>query len=198
MAYVEGQTIHDVLIADNVFVDCCYGQLWGSGNAAISVHSGAIPIASFPGRYPNDNIVISEYLKSSFKIPSENIGVISGPCHAEEVALETDAREAREVGEAQNRCTMSFDHGEKRVERAWVARDRIDIDEHRGRAHREHHVAGRHPGQRGRDDLVAGADAQQPQRDFHRHRTGHIGEDRAAAEVLGQRLLEFRAPGAGG
>lgn len=41
--------------------------------------------------------------------------------------LETDAGEAREVGEAQYRRTMSFDRGEKRVERAWIARDRIDV-----------------------------------------------------------------------
>jgi hypothetical protein len=48
-----------VLIADNVFLDCNYGSLWGSGNAAISVNSGTeLPIRSFPGRYPNNNIVI--------------------------------------------------------------------------------------------------------------------------------------------
>ena len=35
-----------------------------------------------------ENVVISEYLTSNFKVPVENIGVISGPCHAEEVALE--------------------------------------------------------------------------------------------------------------
>jgi glycerol-3-phosphate dehydrogenase (NAD(P)+) len=33
-------------------------------------------------------MVMSEYLADNFKIPSENIGVLSGPCHAEEVALE--------------------------------------------------------------------------------------------------------------
>jgi hypothetical protein len=32
--------------------------LWGSGNAAITVHNGIKPIAAFPGRYPNSDIVI--------------------------------------------------------------------------------------------------------------------------------------------
>ncbi len=54
----QGETVHDTLIADNVFIDCSYGALWGSGNAAITVHSGIKPIAAFPGRYPNSDIVI--------------------------------------------------------------------------------------------------------------------------------------------
>jgi glycerol-3-phosphate dehydrogenase (NAD(P)+) len=45
-------------------------------------------ISALKGIIPNDNMVMSEYLADSFKIPFENIGVLSGPCHAEEVALE--------------------------------------------------------------------------------------------------------------
>jgi hypothetical protein len=54
----QGATVHNVLIADNVFLDCSYGALWGSGKAAISVHNGTPPISGFPGRYPNSDIVI--------------------------------------------------------------------------------------------------------------------------------------------
>jgi hypothetical protein len=55
----QGATVNNVTIADNVFLDCNYGSLWGSGNAAISVNSGTEqPIRSFPERYPNNNIVI--------------------------------------------------------------------------------------------------------------------------------------------
>lgn len=54
----QGATINNVLIANNVFLDCNYGALWGSGNAAISVNNGTEPIRGFPGRYPNNNIII--------------------------------------------------------------------------------------------------------------------------------------------
>lgn len=53
-----------------------------------STFKGKFVVSALKGMIPNDNIVVSEYLTSSFKIPKENIGVISGPCHAEEVALE--------------------------------------------------------------------------------------------------------------
>ena len=56
----QGETVHDVLIADNVFIDSPYGNMWNSGKAAISVHNGTKPIADFPGRYPHDNIVIRD------------------------------------------------------------------------------------------------------------------------------------------
>ena len=45
-------------------------------------------VSALKGIIPNDNMVMSEFLASNFKISAENIGVISGPCHAEEVALE--------------------------------------------------------------------------------------------------------------
>ena len=45
-------------------------------------------VSALKGIIPGDNAVMSEYLAYNFKIPIENLGVISGPCHAEEVALE--------------------------------------------------------------------------------------------------------------
>ena len=45
-------------------------------------------VSALKGIIPNDNMVMSEYLADNFKIPTENIGVLSGPCHAEEVSLE--------------------------------------------------------------------------------------------------------------
>lgn len=58
-------------------------RIWSS-----SSFKGKFVVSAVKGMIPNDNIVISEYLMSNFKIPQENVGVISGPCHAEEVALE--------------------------------------------------------------------------------------------------------------
>lgn len=45
-------------------------------------------VSALKGIIPTDNVVMSEFLTSNFIIPAENIGVVSGPCHAEEVALE--------------------------------------------------------------------------------------------------------------
>lgn len=45
-------------------------------------------VSALKGIVPSDNVVVSEYLTKNFRLGSENIGVISGPCHAEEVALE--------------------------------------------------------------------------------------------------------------
>ncbi len=56
----QGATVHNVLIANNVLLDCTYGSLWGSGSAAISVNNGVKPITGFPERYPNENIVIRD------------------------------------------------------------------------------------------------------------------------------------------
>jgi hypothetical protein len=58
----QGETVHDVLIADNVFIATSYGNIWNSGKAAISVHNGTKPIAGFPGRYPHSDIVIRDNL----------------------------------------------------------------------------------------------------------------------------------------
>ena len=44
--------------------------------------------SAIKGIVPEENMIIGEYLNQQFHIPIENIGVITGPCHAEEVALE--------------------------------------------------------------------------------------------------------------
>ncbi|MCK9628952.1 MAG: NAD(P)-binding domain-containing protein [Bacteroidales bacterium] len=45
-------------------------------------------ISAIKGIIPGDNITIAEYFHRVHKIPFSRIGVVSGPCHAEEVALE--------------------------------------------------------------------------------------------------------------
>lgn len=40
------------------------------------------------GIVPETKKIVGEYLNESFNVPFDNIGVITGPCHAEEVALE--------------------------------------------------------------------------------------------------------------
>jgi glycerol-3-phosphate dehydrogenase (NAD(P)+) len=45
-------------------------------------------VTSIKGIVPDDNLLISEYLKKTYNIPNENIAVLGGPCHAEEIAYE--------------------------------------------------------------------------------------------------------------
>ena len=37
---------------------------------------------------PEENVIITDYLHNRFAIPMDQLGVIAGPCHAEEIALE--------------------------------------------------------------------------------------------------------------
>lgn len=45
-------------------------------------------ISAIKGIVPDENLIVSEYFTEEYKVPPENIAVIAGPCHAEEVALE--------------------------------------------------------------------------------------------------------------
>ena len=45
-------------------------------------------ISAIKGIVPDENMIIGEFMHQFYSIPLEDIVVISGPCHAEEVALE--------------------------------------------------------------------------------------------------------------
>ena len=45
-------------------------------------------VNAIKGIVPDENLIISEYFHKQYNVPYENIAVIAGPCHAEEVALE--------------------------------------------------------------------------------------------------------------
>jgi glycerol-3-phosphate dehydrogenase (NAD(P)+) len=44
--------------------------------------------SAIKGIVPEHNLIIAEFFNQVYEVPIENIGVISGPCHAEEVAME--------------------------------------------------------------------------------------------------------------
>lgn len=65
-------------------------------------------VSAIKGIVPEGNQIVAKYLNEKYKIPFERIGVIAGPCHAEEVALERlsyltiacpDIRRAREFAD---------------------------------------------------------------------------------------------------
>lgn len=45
-------------------------------------------ITAIKGIVPDENLIVSEYFTKFYGVPPENIAVLGGPCHAEEVALE--------------------------------------------------------------------------------------------------------------
>lgn len=49
---------------------------------------GKIVVSAIKGIIPDENLIVGEYLMRKYAIPAENIVVIGGPCHAEEVAQE--------------------------------------------------------------------------------------------------------------
>lgn len=79
-AIKESDTI--IIAVPSPFVKPQFKWVWNKSFKGKNVFSAV------KGIIPNDNMVVSEYMSYNFKIPYENIGVISGPCHAEEVALE--------------------------------------------------------------------------------------------------------------
>lgn len=49
---------------------------------------GKIIFSAIKGIVPESGYIVGEHFFEEYKIPFENIGVITGPCHAEEVAME--------------------------------------------------------------------------------------------------------------
>ena len=49
---------------------------------------GKVIFSAIKGIVPETSLIVGEHFNTTYHIPFENIGVITGPCHAEEVALE--------------------------------------------------------------------------------------------------------------
>src|SRR5690606_8437284 len=47
-----------------------------------------IVFSAIKGIVPESSLIVGEHFNIHYHVPFENIGVITGPCHAEEVALE--------------------------------------------------------------------------------------------------------------
>lgn len=57
-------------------------------NLSADDFKGKTVFSAIKGIIPDDLLIIGDFLKKQFHIPISNIGVITGPCHAEEVAME--------------------------------------------------------------------------------------------------------------
>jgi glycerol-3-phosphate dehydrogenase (NAD(P)+) len=45
-------------------------------------------ISAIKGIVPSENLTVAEFFNKAYQVPFKNISIISGPCHAEEIALE--------------------------------------------------------------------------------------------------------------
>lgn len=50
--------------------------------------SNKIVVSAIKGIVPDENLIVSDYFEQYYNVPKENMMVLAGPCHAEEVALE--------------------------------------------------------------------------------------------------------------
>lgn len=56
-------------------------------NLSLSLKNKLV-FSAIKGIVPDANLIVGEFFNQKYNVPLENIGVITGPCHAEEVALE--------------------------------------------------------------------------------------------------------------
>lgn len=56
-------------------------------NLTVSLE-GKVVFSAIKGIVPDENLIVGEFFHEKYGIPLDHIGVITGPCHAEEVALE--------------------------------------------------------------------------------------------------------------
>ena len=62
----------------------------GSGPECVLLEdiSNKVVVSAVKGIIPETGLLVGEHFHDHYNISFENIGVIAGPCHAEEVALE--------------------------------------------------------------------------------------------------------------
>ncbi len=53
-----------------------------------SIFKDKIVVSAIKGMIPEKDILVTDLIQDLFKVPASDIAIISGPCHAEEVALE--------------------------------------------------------------------------------------------------------------
>lgn len=70
-----------ILVIPSAFLEAELNQL------TIPLESKVI-FSAIKGIVPETGLIVGEHLKHHYGVPFHNIGVITGPCHAEEVALE--------------------------------------------------------------------------------------------------------------
>lgn len=86
---VSSDIAHVISQADHVILNVPAAFLKESLVDITPAHlKGKKVISAIKGIVPEDNLIIGDFLHEKYEVPYDDILVISGPCHAEEVALE--------------------------------------------------------------------------------------------------------------
>jgi len=81
--------INKVVAAANVILFCIPSvYLKGELEKLTASLADKYILTAIKGIVPDDNLTVAEYFNQKYGIPFDNIGTITGPCHAEEIALE--------------------------------------------------------------------------------------------------------------
>ena len=110
-----------IIAVPSPYVKQYFRRVWNS------TLKGKFMVSALKGIIPNDNMVMSEYLADNFKIPLEDIGVLSGPCHAEEVALERLSF-LTVASSDQNKATLLAEAISSRILKTKVSKDVVGIE----------------------------------------------------------------------
>lgn len=118
-AIKESDTI--IVAIPSPYVKQYFRRIWNN------TFKGKFMVSALKGIIPGDNMVMSEFLASNFKIPLENIGVLSGPCHAEEVALERFSF-LTVAGKDQGKAKLLSDAINSRILKTGISDDVVGIE----------------------------------------------------------------------
>ena len=81
--------INEIIEDSDIIIFCIPSKfVKGLSSNITASFDGKQVVTAIKGIVPDENLIISEYLKQRFGIDDNRMAVFSGPCHAEEVALE--------------------------------------------------------------------------------------------------------------
>lgn len=71
-----------ILVIPSIYIDAAFSEL------TCKDLKGKKMVSAVKGIVPEKMMIVARYLETKFKIPNKNLGIITGPSHAEEIALE--------------------------------------------------------------------------------------------------------------
>lgn len=81
--------INDVVVNSEIIIFAVPSAFLKSALSDLQVPlSDKVVMSAIKGLVPDENLIVGSYFNKFYNVPLDRIGVISGPCHAEEVALE--------------------------------------------------------------------------------------------------------------